>query len=830
MFRLTLRSLRADALRLALSSLAIVLGVAFIAGTLMITDSMKKSAYTKAGVFDRNTDAAVYLVDAEPDATGFDQVAVDRVRGVDGVRAAEGELTGLGGVLGADGKPVLGYSLVASVPVDPALQSYDVPQGRLPQRSGEAVLDTGTVEEEKFTVGSMVRIGGAGGQASDYTLVGVVDVEGTSRDFGGAFIGLTGPDAMRVTDNKGYGRIMVAGADGVSDEELARRIGSVAGAKTTVKTHQQIIDEGVQDAVQDASQFSMVLLMFAVISVLVAAFVIANTFTIVLAQRTRRIALLRVVGATRGQAFRSVLLESGVIGFVASLVGVLLGAGIAVGLGTLVLPDGRSDGVALSVSTVVVSTLLGMAITVGAAIVPAWRGTRVSPVAALSDAAVQTTRSAGWLRLLIGAIVFAAGVVALLLAGATGSALVVAAGGVLTFAGIVLFGPMLVPALVRVLGWPFRLLLRSTADLAVANAVRNPRRIAATATALVIGIGLVSAFMVGAQSTKEGIERSVDNQIGADYLVTAIGVDLPASLVADLRGRPEVGPLNVPRTVESDGIRVISGHRDLVGRGLDRVVAGDVGRLGSGTVLVYGELARTRGLAVDSSVRIAGRSFRVVAVVEPKGGPMMSGSDLPAGQTIVLSDDEFTAMFPDRPGYVAQLDAADGVSDQRARDAIATVLADYPTVTLMDQAGYKKSLTGTVDMLLMFVTAMLGLAVVIALVGVANTLTLSVVERTRENGVLRAVGLTRGRMRGMLAIEAVLMALVGALLGVGLGTGVSAGAVSFLNELGGDFTVVLPWGQLGLILAVAAVAALAASVLPARRAVRRPVVEALGVE
>jgi putative ABC transport system permease protein len=203
---------------------------------------------------------------------------------------------------------------------------------------------------------------------------------------------------------------------------------------------------------------------------------------------------------------------------------------------------------------------------------------------------------------------------------------------------------------------------------------------------------------------------------------------------------------------------------------------------------------------------------------------------VPPGHRISLSDADFSATFPDTSPMMVALDPAAGVSAERARDALETVVAKYPTANFMDRAAYKKMLTGTVDLLLAFITALLGLAVVIALVGVANTLTLSVVERTRENGVLRAVGLTRGRMRSMLAVEAVLMAGVGALLGVGLGTAVAAGAVGFLNSMGGGFVVVLPWDRLGVILGVAAVAALAASVLPARRAVRRPVVEALGTE
>ncbi|MFG1951805.1 ABC transporter permease [Micromonospora sp. NPDC048830] len=826
MIRLTLRTMRADAVRPLLSALAVVLGVAFVAGTLIFTDGMKAAAYARAGTFDRHTDLGVYAEKAP-----IPSALVERVRAVDGVRAADGELTGTAGVVGSDGRPVLGFAVLAAIPTDPALQSYDVVAGRLPQRPGELVLDAPTVAEEGFALGAPVRVGGSGGAARPYTLVGTVDVAGTTRDVGGPFIGLAGPDALAVTAEKGYGRIMVAAAPGVSTAELVDRVAAVAGAGVTVKTRQAILDDAVDEAVRDLEQFNLFLLTFAAVAVVVAGFVIANTFAIVLAQRTRRTALLRLVGATRGQVFRATLLEAAGIGLAASALGVLAGTGLAVGMDALMsaFDVPVAGGLAVTAPTVLLCLLLGTAITVGTAAAPAWRGTRVAPVAALTDAAVQSTRRAGRLRLAVGALVFAAGVAALVGAGVVGQVFLVAAGGVFTFSGIVLFGPVLVPALVRLLGWPARRLFGATAGLAVANAVRNPRRIAATAAALVVGIGLVSAFVVGARSVKSGIERAVDQQIGVDFLVTGIGGDLPPTLAAELAARGELGVVHEQRSRVADGIDLRAAHPALVRRTLTAVDSGDVGRLGPGRVLVHRELARARGWAVGDTVTLAGRPFTVAAVVA-SDGPVLAGSRVPAGHLVDLVDADFARLFPAERGYLAEVDPAAGVSPERAREAIGSVLSRYPTVNLMDQAAYKKMLTGTVDMLLAFVTALLGLAVVIALVGVANTLTLSVVERTRENAVLRAVGLTRGRMRAMLAVEAVLVALVGAVLGVGLGTGVSAGAMAVVARIGGDFTLVLPWDQLGLILGVAVLAALAASVLPARRALARPVVESLGAE
>ncbi|MEU8091791.1 ABC transporter permease [Micromonospora chalcea] len=826
MLRLTLRQVRADGLRLLLSSLAIVLGVAFVAGTLMFTDGMRAGAYERAGEFDRHTDLAAY---AESDP--LPPALVDRVRALDGVAAAAGELTGSAGVVGADGRPVLGYAVLAAVPTEAALQSYDVVAGRLPQRPGEVVLDDETVAEQRFTVGGPVSIGGRDGAARPYTLVGTVDVDGSSRDVGGPYIGLTGPDALAVSGEKGYGRIMVAARPGVDTAALADRIRAVVGPDVTVRDRDAILDAAVDDAVRDLRQFGMLLGTFAAVAVVVAGFVIANTFAIVLAQRSRRTALLRLVGATRGQIYRATLSEAAVTGLLASVVGVLAGAAVAGGLGVLLAGTGAplGGGLTLTPRTLLLSLGLGTLLTVASAALPAWQGTRVAPVAALTDAAVNPVRPAGRIRLAVGALALAAGVAALAGAGATGQVVLVAAGGLLAFGGIVAFGPVLVPALVRVLGGPFRAAFGATGGLAVSNAVRNPRRVAATATAMVIGIGLVSAFVVGAASVKSGIERAVAARIGVDFLVTGIGGDLPATVAGELAARPELGVVHEQRSRVVGDVQLRAAHPALVRRTLSAVDAGDPAGLGPGAVLVHRELAATRGWTAGSTITLAGRPFRVAAVVADEE-PVLAGSPVPPGHLVDVLDADFTAMFPTVRGHLAEVDPAAGVSVDEARTAVESVLARYPTVNVMDQAAYKKMLTGTVDLVLGFVTALLGLAVVISLVGVANTLSLSVVERTRETAVLRAVGLSRAGMRGVLAVEAVLTALVGTLLGIALGTGAAAGAMAVVARIGGDFTLVLPWARIGLIVAVAVVAALLASVLPARRALSRPVVASLGAD
>ncbi|WP_027660958.1 ABC transporter permease [Salinispora fenicalii] len=827
MLRLTLRQVRADGRRLLLSSLAVVLGVAFVAGTLISIDGMHAGAYARAGAFDRHTDLAAYAR-AKPLAPSL----VERVREVDGVAAADGELTGIAEVVGSDGRPVLGHAMLAAIPTDPALQSYDMVAGRLPRQPGEVVLDDATVVDQGFTLGAPVRIGGSTGPSRSFTLVGTVDVAGTTRDIGRPYVGLADVDALAVTGKRGYGRIMVAARPGADLQALTDRIRTTIGPGVTVKDRQAILDDEVAGTVGSLRQFTLFLMTFAVVAVVVAGFVIANTFAIVLAQRTRRTALLRLVGATRGQVFRAALAEAALTGLLASAAGLLAGIGVAAGLGVLLpaVTEGApvADGITVTARTVLLCLGLGTLLTMVAAALPAWQGTRVAPVAALTNAAVQPARRAGRIRLTAGALAGAAGVAALVGTGKTGQIPQVAVGGVLAFLGIVLLGPVLVPALVQLLSWPARRLFGATAELAVANAVRNPRRIAATTTATVIGISLVSAFVVGAASAKVGIERAVDAQYGVDFLVQAGGDELPAPLAGELAARPELDVVHEQRSHVVDGVELRAAHPALVRRTLTAVDAGDPAGLGPGTVLVHRELAAARGWTVGSTVTLAGQPFRVAAVVD--GLDSMAVSSVLAGHVVDVADADFARLFPTERGYLAEVAPADGVSPATARAAIESVLANYPTVNLADQGAYKKMLTGTVDLALTFVTALLGLAVMIALVGVANTLSLSVVERTRENALLRAVGLTRGGMRAVLAVEAALTAQVGTLLGIALGTGVAASAMATVTQLGVDFTLVLPWGRLGLVVAVVLLAALAASLQPARRALAPPVVEALGAE
>ncbi|GIJ74989.1 ABC transporter permease [Virgisporangium ochraceum] len=799
-------TLRQNLSRLLLSAAAVVLGVAFVAGTLLFSDGLTGSLSSRVGSLDRGVSVDVSGVPA-------DDARVDRVRGVDGVLTAEALRTVTGvGLARPDGKKISGTHLAVTVPRDPALRSYDLVGGRLPDAPGEAVLDAETAREHDIRTGGTVRVGGRTA-ATPFRVVGVVEVSGSSIDIGTAVVGLTLADARALTDESGRDRIVVAARPGVSDTDLAARVRAVTDG--TVRTRAQLVEANLDRALGDVSQFRAGLLAFALVSVLVAAFVIANTFTIVLTQRSRESAMLRMLGASRRQVFANVLLESTAVGLLASVAGLLLGYGIAAGIGALhgTFAGGPSVAPRFSVLSALVPVLTGTVVTVGAALLPAWRASRVPPVQALSDAALHTGRGARRGRLLVGALVLAGGIGILTL---RGELVVVVAGGALTFLGLVMFGPVLVPAMIRAAGWPLARVLRLV-GLAVADAGRNPRRVASTAMALVIGIGLVSAFAVGASSVREGAGRAVDARFGAAFVLSTYGGQVPPQLVERLRAEPDLGTVALHYFAFDEALDadITTADPALLARA-QQLASGDIRALAPGSAVVR----NLRGTRPGGTVTVGGRELRVVAVLP----------QTPGRAEVFVTEPDFTALHPGVRADQAEVEPAAGVSATTARRTLDAILADYPAIDLQDHAAFKAAQSRQINRALGLVTALLALAVVISLIGVANTLTLSVIERTREHALLRALGLTTRQLRWLLAVEAMLIALTGAVLGVGLGIGVIASAMTALsasNAGTATFHLVLPWTQLALTLAGATVAALLASVLPARRAMKRQIVPSL---
>ncbi|MFI5495894.1 ABC transporter permease [Actinoplanes sp. NPDC051859] len=820
MISLTLRSLHANLSRLLLTSLSIVLGVAFLAGTLMFTDGLSRAMTAQVSAQFRNLDVEV---------TGFPDAGdrVDKVRKVSGVRAAEGTATVTSfGIVGKDGKQVPGVHRADSIPADPALQPLSATEGRLPQAAGELVLDADTARRESFRVGDEIRMGGGTAAARPYRLVGLVSASKAAVEARGAVAGLVLSDVLTLADQDRPDRVVVSADDGVTHAELADRIR--AAVDGDVQTQEALIRTAQEAALGDAGTFRAILVGFSVIVVGVAAFVIANTFTIMLAQRTRETALLRLIGATRLQIYRSLLTEAAVVGLAGSLAGVVTGVGLAYGLRAAFAASGAglTGDLVVTPTTVAIAFAVGTGVTVLAALMPARRGTAVAPVAALSDSEVQDARRTGRVRRGFGVVTMAGGAGALIAAVTARQVELVAAGAVLAVVGFVLLSPVLVPVLVRLLGWPAARMGGATVSLALRNAVRNPRRIAATTNALVIGVTLVASVTMIIESAKAPAERKAAERFGAHFLaVDGTGSTLPTGLAAALREQPELGALSPVFTAidTSSDLSVQVGYPAILERGYPDY-EGSFSALAPGTAVV----TRESGVAPGGTITVGGRPFAVVASV-PR---VRDDADYRLDRTVWLAPADFQTLFSKRDPWLSevQADPAPGVSAAAARAAFDRVARDFPTVTVYDRAGYTAHLNARLDQGLIMVTALLALAVLVALIGVANTLTLSVVERTRENTLLRAIGITRRQLRGTLAVESLVLALTGTVVGIVASIAITKSGLASVASSGAGLPLVLPWDRLGVLLGVAVVAAFAASVLPARRAARRPIAANLAAE
>jgi putative ABC transport system permease protein len=802
MFRLTLRTARANLTRSLLSFLAIVLGVAFVAGSLMFTAGLESSMTGQAAAQYRNIDVGV----SPPAGTSGEWPAdmVDRVRKVDGVRAAEATWSLYNIGLAADDgrRKIVGDHWAVNVASDPGLRPLDAVRGRMPDARGEVVLDERTAGQEGLRLGDKLRISNFGSEARTYTLVGLTATTKGGLDRSGALVVMTTADIEAISGFPSTS-IVVAAAEGVGDAELAARIASAVGAEAL--THDQLVRSATDAAVGNAELFRNGLLGFGVIAVCMAAFVIANTFTIVLAQRTRETALLRLVGATRRQVFRSVVLEAAVLGLGGSVLGLAAGVLLAYGLPVALHAVGAPAGVrpVISGGTVLVAFAVGVGVTVLSALFPARRGTAVLPVAALSDASVQVARRASRARRVWGTVTFAAGLASLAVATTSGRTSFVVAGALFTVTGFLLLSPVVVPALVRVVGRPLAAVCGATVSMALVNAVRNPRRIATTTNALVVGVTLIATFTLIAKSTEAPAERRADANMFAEFMVMD-GSDLsllPAGLVDSLRKQRELGTIHPAyQSYDNDNDYEV-------------LTARPQGGPRKGSAVVSADL----GLAVGGTVTVRGRPFTVDAVA-------------PGTRTVWLTAEDLAAVIAEPVLTEVQVDPAPGVSTRDARAALDRAVLGFPSAVVYDHAEYVERLNSRLNQALAVVTALLSLAVIIALIGVANTLTLSVVERTRENALLRAIGLTRRQLRQTLAAEALVIALTGTIIGVAVSVAITLSALGTVEMHGSGLSLVIPWDRLAVLLAVAVLAALTASILPARRAVRHPITDNLAAD
>ncbi|WP_158842948.1 ABC transporter permease [Saccharothrix deserti] len=836
MLRTIIAGLKARTARLVLSSVAIALGVAFVTGTLVLGDGMSESLRDEFAKGARNVDASVTLdrssssssSDSSDGPTGISPEMLAKIRQTPGVAGADPRDFQQVPLLASNGKakPAMAVPLASNE----KLREFDVVDGRYPTAADEIAVDKRTATTAKLTIGQPVVLLGKDDKRLTFTLVGTYQQGTNSVSLsGGDHIGLT-PEAFQALqpDQLPY-EVVATAAPGVTQQQLVDNIRNAVGAGFQVQTGEEVTRQTMAQVSSQAGEFTTVLLAFALIALVVAAMVIYNTFTILVAQRTRELALMRCVGASRGQVFRGVLAEALVMGLTASVIGLFGGIGVSALLQRVIFSfDGGEGVVRLPVSgtTVLAAFAVGTLVTVLAAVLPARKATRVAPVAALRsqpDSGEEVART-GVLRVLtavlfgvigVGAIVFGMGI------DDEETAMVVSGAGTMALLAMVLvLGPLLVGPVNRVLGALPRALFGVPAKLASANAGRNPKRTAATTAALMIGVTIVALVTVVANSAKETANAEIDQRMPADYTVSSVVYDrpLPKELAAQLAAVPEVAKVAPTTVVYGERAYFTGIPRDAIGD-LFRptVTSGSLADLGDGTVAVNAEYAKRQNVSVGSTVEVAPQEgtpqrLKVVAVVE--------GQRLSDGIMTLETSLRFPQAVEGYDSILVKL--KDGVANGRA--AVEKVTDPSPLAVLDSAAETKEQLNQQLNQVLAFIWALIGLAVVIALFGIANTLTLSVLERTRESALLRALGLTRGQLRLMLVVESVLMAMMGAALGLLLGVGFGWVITQALSTDTMAVDLVVPFGQIGVMLAGAVAAAVLAAALPARRAARTSVV------
>lgn len=833
------RNLMASKLRLALTSLAIVLGVGFVAGAFVLGDTLNRAfdnvfAAANEGVSVQVRGVAtVSDLDREPVPASV----LDDVRRVDGVAAAEGSLFGQAQIIGKDGEPAgisgppaLGFGWVDNEDINP----LSIREGQPPRAPGDVVIDAKTADDEGFVVGDRVTIISALGPA-EYTVTGIV-VFGDDGELAGATLAAFAPaTAQRIFKSEGvYETIEVAAEPGVADADLARRVGGVLPDGYEAITGEQATEDASEQFKQFIDIFRNALLVFAGVALFVGAFIILNAFQITIAQRRRQIGLLRAVGASSGQVVASVLLEALIIGVAASVVGLLFGIGVAWLLQALFNALGASlpeTGFVVNTRTIVVSLAVGIIVTMVAAAGPAVRASSVPPLAALRDVTVTGRHR---LRLAVSVLLTVLGI-ALVLQGTLGDLdtgprfTALGVGAMLLFIGAAMLTRYVARPLAAVIGVPIAFIGRTPGRLGRGNAMRNPGRTAQTASALTIGVALVAAVTIFAASLSETFIGTLDNRVKADVIVLSSSQTPFSSAAADaLRGEPRLSTSTAWRTGQfkdaADDVQDLQGvDPTAIGRMYDPgVIEGDMDDLlQTDTIAVYEDYAKDNDLQVGDTVsalfaKTGRRPLRVVAVFE----------DNSFGQFFV-SLNQFQRDFTTQEDIVLLARGAEGVSPEEAKAAVEERLQAFPNLDVRTKAEYRDWIAGQIDQFLRLFYVLLAMAVVIAIFGIILTLALSVFERTREIGLLRAVGMSRKGARQMIRWEAVIVALIGAVVGLALGVFLGVVAVEAVPDLK---ALAIPWVSLVIFLVLAGLFGVLAAILPARRAARLNVLEAIQSE
>lgn len=842
--------------RMALSAIAVLLSVAFVCGTLVFTDTMNTT-------FDKLFAVTSSDVTVSPkEAAGGEDVAnrgkpealpasaVEQVKKAEGVESAEGGVVSTSVTLVNAKNENLGSTTGAPTVAgnwnDNELKSMKITSGQAPRGPAEMMVDADTAEKHHVKLGDELRTIAVTGDVRA-KVTGIATFTVTNP--GAAIVYFDTATAQeKLLGGPGlFTHVNVTAKDGVSDEQLKRNIATAVGADTyKLQTAKEAADANRKDVGSFLDVMKYVMLGFAGIAFLVGIFLIFNTFSMLVAQRTREIGLMRAIGADSGQVLKSVIVEAFLLGLVGSVLGVGAGVGLAVALMKLMGQMGMhlsTDDLTVAWTTPVVGLVLGIIVTVVSAFIPARRAGKVSPMAALRDAGTPGDKKAGRIRAAVGLVLTGIGGAGLLLAAAADKAaagsLWLAMGVLFTLIGFIVIGPLLAGGVVRLLSGVVLRPFGSVGRLAERNALRNPRRTGATAAALMIGLALVACLSVVGSSMVASATDELDKSVGADYIIASEnGQPVVPQAEQALRATKGLAHVTAYRGLEVKVTGPDGSVKDDHVSVTDPSYAEDVRRkmtsgvhaaaYGSGAMSVGSIYAKEHGVKVGDEMTLAftgGKTAKLkVAAITSDEGNLDKGVMYVATAT---AEQYVPADRMPRP-FMLLAKAADGKSET-AYTAVKAALAEYPQYKVRNQTDYKKALKDQVGQLLNMVYGLLALAIIVAVLGVVNTLALSVVERTREIGLMRAIGLSRRQLRRMIRLESVVIALFGALLGLGLGMGWGTSAQQLL-ALQGLKVLEIPWPTIIGVFAGSAFVGLFAALVPAFRAGRMNVLNAIASE
>jgi putative ABC transport system permease protein len=851
MISVALRSMSQRKLRTALTAIAILLGVAMIAGTYVQTDQIRAAfddiVRTANHGVDANIAPRTEFTSTFAATQTIDARVVRRVSRVPGVDRAAGELFQMGSLVvrGKTVEPKFAPAMLIAMvgaPFDP----LKLVSGRMPSRPGEVVINRKLADDEHLSVGRRVEVTSRTG-IHPARVVGIVDF-GNVSSMGGATM-IVAPIADVQAWNKLEGKltgIVASAAPGVTPEQLARNLRAALPRSLEVKTGEQAAADSSKQINDSIGAFlTPTLLAFGGAALLVGAFIIFNTFSITVAQRRREFALLRSLGATRAQVLASVAAEAFVLGVVASVAGLLSGLGFSKLLGALFdaagmgIPRGAME---LAPRTIVLGLAVGIGVTAAAAVLPAVRATRVPPVAAMREEIAPAAAGASRWRQAAIALVGLLGV-ALLLRGLVGTGAASArlaamgAGSVLVFVVVAMTARHAVRPLAAVVGWPLERVGHATGELARENSTRNPARTAITAAALMVGIALVVFVAVLAAGLKSSFTGAIDARASADLIVTSDNaMPLPRAARPRIQNLPEV-TATAPQYLDQIKVngRPVNGVTDQI-NGVEPLALRDVyrfrwirgtdaelQRLGPGAAIVEEQFAKQHGISVGARFRLTGatghaKSF--TAIAEYRDAQVLQG--------VMIDLAEFRALSPARDPMAYFVRLLDGRDVGAAKRHVEAALETFPAAKVRTRAEYNHWLTSQLDQVVYLLYALLAMSLVISMFGIANSLFLSIHERTRELGMLRAVGATAAQVRRMIRYESVITSLIGGILGTVVGVLFAWLTTFAVKDLGVGFSLPLP--QLASFLVLAVVVGAVGAIAPARRAARLNILDAIHSE